>query len=115
MCKLIPNSSMFILILYSNVRLGLHKGLVAVGLPVKSLQAFLPFFHSSKMLCSSQSSRFDHPDYIRGIVQTMKFLIVEPSPLPMYFVFVLMGWLLLPNALRLFKTYCAPPNLGIRM
>ena len=30
------------------------------------------------------------------------------------FVFVLMGWLLLPNALRLFQIYCAPPNLGIR-
>ena len=26
------------------------------------------------------------------------------------FVFVLMGWSLLPNALRPFKIYCAPPN-----
>ena len=32
----------------------------------------------------------------------------------MYFVFVLMGWSLLPNVLRPFKIYCAPPNLGIR-
>ena len=30
------------------------------------------------------------------------------------FVFVLMGWSLLPNALRPFKIYCAPPNLDIR-
>ena len=28
------------------------------------------------------------------------------------FVFVLMGCSLLPNALRSFKVYCAPPNLG---
>ena len=28
--------------------------------------------------------------------------------------FVLMGWSLLPNALRPFQIYCAPPNLGIR-
>jgi hypothetical protein len=26
---------------------------------------------------------------------------------------VLMGWSLLPNALRPFQIYCAPPNLGI--
>ena len=31
----------------------------------------------------------------------------------LYFVFVLKGWSLLPNALRPFKIYCAPPNLGI--
>ena len=31
------------------------------------------------------------------------------------FVFAfLVGWSLLPNALRPFKIYCAPPNLGIR-
>ena len=30
------------------------------------------------------------------------------------FVLVLMGWSFLPNALRPFKIYCAPPNLGIR-
>ena len=27
---------------------------------------------------------------------------------------VLKGWSLLPNALRPFQIYCAPPNLGIR-
>ena len=34
------------------------------------------------MPCPSQSSRFNHSDYIRWTVQTMKFLIVEPSLLP---------------------------------
>ena len=33
------------------------------------------------------------------------------NSLTIVFVFVLMGWLLLPNAL--FQIYCAPPNLGI--
>ena len=27
---------------------------------------------------------------------------------------ILLGWSLLPNALRPFQIYCAPPNLGIR-
>ena len=31
----------------------------------------------------------------------------------LYFVFVLMGWSLLPNALRPYKIYCAPSNLCI--
>ena len=31
------------------------------------------------------------------------------------FVFVLMGWSLLPGALRSFEIYCAPLNLGIRI
>ena len=30
-----------------------------------------------------------------------------------WLVFVLMGWSLLPNALRPFQIYCAPPNLVI--
>ena len=34
------------------------------------------------MPCPSQSSRFDHPGYIRWTVQTMTFLVVEPSSLP---------------------------------
>ena len=29
------------------------------------------------------------------------------------FFICLMGWPLLPNALRPFKIYCAPPNVGI--
>ena len=34
------------------------------------------------MPCPSQSFRFNHPDYIRWTLQTMKSLAVEPSPLP---------------------------------
>ena len=34
-------------------------------------------------------------------------------PLSIVFVFVLMGWSLLPNALQPFKIYCAPLNLSI--
>ena len=33
------------------------------------------------MTCSSQSSTFNHPDFIRLTVQTIEFFIVEPSPL----------------------------------
>ena len=64
-----PNSSLLIsislksiLILSSNLRLGLPKGLFPVGLPVKILKAFL---HSGYMTCPCQSYRFNHPDYIR--------------------------------------------------
>ena len=37
------------------------------------------FLHSGYMPCPSQSSRLNHPDYIRRTIQTMKFLIVKPS------------------------------------
>ena len=36
------------------------------------------------MPCPPLSSRFNHPDYIRWTVQTMKFLNVVPSPLPIH-------------------------------
>ena len=74
------------------------------------------------------------------MVETVKFLIVEPSPLPIlkddyneinnlinnlglvprfflicivFYCIVLKGWSLLPNVLTPFEIYCAPPNLGI--
>ena len=75
-------SSRSILILSSHLRLGLPEGLFPVGLPVKILKISLTFLHSGYMPGPSQSSRFNHPDYIMWTVQTMKFLIVEPSPLP---------------------------------
>ena len=50
-----------ILILSSHLGLGLPKGLFPVGLPVKILKTLL----LSYMPCSSQSSRLNHPDYIR--------------------------------------------------
>ena len=40
------------------------------------------FLHYGYIPCPSQSFRFNHPDYIRWTVQTMKFLIMEPPPLP---------------------------------
>ena len=65
----------------SHLRLGLLKGLFPVGVSVKILK--IPTFsHSGYMTYPSQSSRFNHPHYINRTVQTMKFLIVEPSPLP---------------------------------
>ena len=84
-----PNSSLLIsislksiLILSSHLWLGLPKSLCPVGLPVKILEALLPSSILATWPCPSQSSRFNHPDYIRWTVQTMKFLIVNPSPLP---------------------------------
>ena len=64
-----------ILILSSHLRLGLPKGLSPVGLPVKISRA-LP---SSAL--PSYSSTFNHADYIRGTVQTIKFLIAKPPTL----------------------------------
>ena len=75
---LIPICLRSILILSFHLHIGLPKCLFPVGLPVKILKAL----HSGYMLCPSQSSRFNHQDYIRWTVQTMKFLIVEPSLLP---------------------------------
>ena len=34
------------------------------------------------MTCPSYSWKFNHPDYIKWRVQTVNFLIVKPSPLP---------------------------------
>ena len=48
------------------------------------MKALLPSSILAKCPAQSQSSRLtpNHPDYIRWTVQTMKFLIVKPSPLP---------------------------------
>ena len=70
------------LILSSRLRLGLPESLFPIGLPAKVLIAVLPFLHSGYMSCPSQFTRFNHPDYIKWMVRTMKFLIVEPSPIP---------------------------------
>ena len=67
-----PISSRFILILSSNLRLGLPKGLFPVGLPTKILKTLLPsFLHSGYMPCPSQYSIFNHPDYIRWTVHDL--------------------------------------------
>ena len=57
-----------ILILSSHLRLGLPKGLFLVSLPVKILKAFLPSSILATMPCPSQSSRFNHPDYISSLL-----------------------------------------------
>ena len=62
------------------------------GVPVSFLLKFesTPILHSGYTTCSSQSSRFHHPEYIRWKVQTMKFLIVKSYLLsisgPKYFL-----------------------------
>ena len=71
---------------HSNIVLHLHlgqpKGLFPVGLPVKILKTSLHIFlHSGYMTCPSNSSRFNHPDYIWWTVQPVKFHNVKPSPL----------------------------------
>ena len=78
-----PNSLYWsILILFSHLRLGLPRGLFPAGVPVKILKALLPSSILATWPAHSQSARINHPDYIRRTVQTMKFLIVDPSPLP---------------------------------
>ena len=84
------------LILSSDLCLGLPKSLLPVGLPVKTLKALLP-------TCPFQSFIFDHPEYSRWTVQIMKFLLVEPSPLP---IRILLGpnirlWILFSSTLIL--------------
>ena len=81
----IPRIDTYLFKVHSNIvlqlRLGLPKGLFPVGLPVKILKELLP----SSILATwpaHLNSRFKDPDYVRWTVQTMKFLIVEPSPLP---------------------------------
>ena len=56
---------------------------------------------------SSKLGRYDHAARQEGEKKEGSVVFV--------FVFVLMGWSLLPNALRPFKIYCAPPKLRITM
>ena len=52
----------YILILSSHLRLGLPKSFFPAGVPVESTPTF---FHYGYMGCPSQSSRLNHPHYIR--------------------------------------------------
>ena len=67
-----------------HLRLGLPKGIFPAVCLLKFWQHYyiLAFY----MTCPSQFSRLNHPDYIRWTVQTMKFLIVEPSHSPLSFL-----------------------------
>ena len=61
---LTPISLRSILILSSNLLLGLHKGLHPACVPV-NFESTPTFFHSSYMTSTSLSSRLNQPDYIR--------------------------------------------------
>ena len=78
---LIPISLRSILIFSSHLCLGLPKGLFPVGVPLKLLK-HPTFLNSGYMICPSESFRLNYPDYIKWTVQTINFLIVETSPLP---------------------------------
>ena len=67
-------------ILSCHLRPGLPTGVFPVGVPVKILKAL----HSGYMTCPFPSSRLNRPDCIRRTVQTVKFLIVKPSSLPIW-------------------------------
>jgi hypothetical protein len=66
-----------ILILSSHLGLGLPRGRPIF--PVR-LHSYLPSFWLHDLLIVI--SRLNHPDYITWTIRIIKFLIVEPSPLP---------------------------------
>ena len=88
-----PNSSLWYLFLWnslilsSHLRLDLPKGLSPVDVPVKILKALV--LSSILATWPTHLNILDNrPDYIRRTIQTMKFLIVETSPLP---ILILLG------------------------
>jgi hypothetical protein len=68
-----PTSWRSILILSSNLRLGLPSGLFPSGFPITTLCMPRPY----------NSSRFYHPNNIGWAVQITKLLIIQFSPLPL--------------------------------
>ena len=62
---LIPIYLKYILILSSHLRLGLPKSIYPVDLCVNNFESIPTFLHSGYMICPSQFSRLNHPDYIR--------------------------------------------------
>jgi hypothetical protein len=63
-----------ILILSSHLHLSHPKGIFPGGLPVRILKSTPTFFYSDYMARPSQSSGYIHPNYIRGMLKTMKLL-----------------------------------------
>ena len=76
----IDNLLRSITILSSYLRLLLPEVQFPVGLPAH-FERTTNLFHSGYMTCSCLSSRLNLPGNIRWKFQTIKFLIVEPSPL----------------------------------
>ena len=66
----------------SHLHLDLPKGLFLAVLPVKMLKALLPSSILATRPAHLSFLDLNHPDNVRWTLQTMKFLIVEPSRLP---------------------------------
>ena len=62
-------------------------------------------FHSGYMPYPSHSSRFNHPDCIKWTVQTVKFLVVLPSPLP---ILLLLGQIFASESCFQLPLTCVP-------
>ena len=73
-----------ILILSSHLRSSLSSGLLPSRFPTRSLYTPLP--HMLYMPHPSHSSRLNHPNNIWWVVQIIKLLIMQFSPLPCYLV-----------------------------
>jgi len=71
-----PTSWRSVLILSSNLRLGLSSGLVPSGFPIKTLYTHLLSPHTLYMSRPSHSSRFYHPNNVGWGVQITKLLIL---------------------------------------
>ena len=79
--------------------------------------SFLPYLLLHGVLCDPMTSFRDKGCYLRGSLTSESLLAAWLAfALYLYFVFVLMGWSLLPNVQRaiFLNIHCAPPNLNIR-
>ena len=62
---------------------------IPIGLPIKTLNVFLSSYILTTCLAHHTFCRSNHLEYIRWTVQTMKYVIVKPSPLPILMPFAL--------------------------
>jgi hypothetical protein len=75
-----------ILILYTNLRLGLPSGLFPSGFPTNIIHAFLFSPNSCYMPCPSHPPWLDHSNYTWRRVQITKLLVMQFSSLSRHFV-----------------------------